>query len=349
MARRLAPPAAILGVVLVLAGCASTWSLRTAQPDAALQWPTSPRSPRVIYLRSLTGIAEGRSAGSMLKAVAYGGETADRGAFVLPVAVATGADGRLAVADAARRCVHLYLPRQRTYLRLAGSPQAPMRSPVGLAFDEAQRLFVADSAGRLYAYDSAGKLAFIVEEVGGQALQRPTGIAFSPRSQLLYVVDTLANTIHALHRDGRLAFTIGQRGEGEGSFNFPTHIAWSPAGELYVTDTLNFRIQILDEQGRFLAAFGHHGDGSGDLAMPKGIAVGRDGVVYLADGLLDLVQLFNRNGDFLLSLGRRGVDFGEFWVPSGVTLSATGELYVCDTYNRRVQVFRVVESDASLP
>jgi DNA-binding beta-propeller fold protein YncE len=333
----------ILAAVVFASGCTSSWSLRTARPDINLQWPYQPNKAKVTYAQSLTGLVPDTNSASVLKAIVFGSESADRNAFILPVAVATAHDGRIAVADLGRRCVHLYMPGGQRYLQLTGSEQDRLSSPVGVIFADDFRLYVADSAGKVLAFGADGTLLFTLQAAGTERFQRPTGITYSPRQKLLYIVDTLANKVYVFHPDGNFAFSFGERGDGEGRFNFPTHICWSPAGELYVTDTLNFRIQIFDEQGNTLGAFGHHGDGSGDLAMPKGVAVDRDGVIYVVDGLFDNVQLFNRKGDFLLTIGKRGLDFGEFWLPSGAFFSDNNELYICDTYNRRVQVFRITE------
>jgi len=339
--------AALLAALLLLSpACVSKWALRTAQPGVSLQWPHPPGRAKVTYVESLTGFGRRKGSASALRAVVYGREKEAADAFVLPVAVATGSDGRIAVADMGRRCVHLFLPGQQAYLRLDGSEKEKIRSPVGVIFDDGLRLYVSDSAGRVFAFGPGGEPLTTLERAGEEVLRRPTGLAYNPRRKLLYVVDTLANRIHAFSANGELAFSFGRRGEEEGSFNFPTHIFWSSSGELYVTDSLNFRIAILDETGRPLGSFGRHGDGSGDLAMPKGVAVDRDGAVYVADSLFDNVQLFSRRGEFLLTVGRRGIDFGEFWLPAGVFITERGELYVCDTYNRRIQVFRITESYA---
>ncbi|MFI5395603.1 MAG: hypothetical protein ACHQ9S_08720 [Candidatus Binatia bacterium] len=330
-------------LVFLVSGCATKWMLRTAQPDIALQWPYQPNKAKLTYVRSLTGLAHNTDSGSVLRAIVFGNEEKDRNAFVLPVAVATGNDGRIAVADMGRRCVHLYIPGQQRYMLLSGSEQEPVRSPVGLIFDEDLKLYLSDSSGTVFAFGADGALLFTLQQAGADRLQRPTGVAYSSRTKLLYVVDTLANKVHAFGTNGAFAFSFGERGDAQGRFNFPTHIFRSPSGELYVTDALNFRVEIFDEQGKVLGSFGHHGDGSGDLAMPKGVAVDKDGIVYVVDGIFDNVQLFNRQGDFLLTLGKRGVDFGEFWLPSAAFISDNDELYVCDTYNRRIQVFRIAE------
>lgn len=332
-----------LALLSLTPGCTTTWKLRATEPAVALQWPYPPNRAKVTYVQSLTGLLPSRNTASVLKAIVFGSDPADRTAFVLPVAVATGSDGRMAVADTGRRCVHLYIPGQQRYLQLTGSAAERIASPVGVIFDENLRLYLSDSVGKVFAFDADGVLLFVLRAAGADQLQRPTGVAYSPTKKLLYVVDTVANKVHAFRTNGDFAFSFGARGDTAGRLNFPTHICRSPSGDLYVTDALNFRIAIFDEDGKALGSFGHHGDGSGDLAMPKGVVVDRDDVVYVVDGLFDNVQLFNRQGAFLLTLGQRGVDFGEFWLPSGAFISDRNELYVCDTYNRRVQVFRITE------
>jgi sugar lactone lactonase YvrE len=340
--------ALLTALALAVPACASKWAVRTAPSPVALQWPYQPSKAKLTFVESWTGFSQQKGSRAAIKSFVYGREHGERNAFVLPVAVAKGADGRIAVADLGRRCVHLYIPREQRYVRLTGGKSDKLVSPVAVIFDEDSRLYVSDSAGKIFGFGSDGELRFTVTRAGPDALQRPTGIAYSPRRKLLYVVDTLANRVHAFRPDGELAFSFGQRGEEPSRVNLPTHKKWAPTGELYITNALAFRIEIFDEEGNALGSFGRHGDGSGDLAMPKGIAVDRDGVVYVVDGLFDNVQLFNRQGDFLLTLGRRGTDLGEFWLPSGAFIGGDDELYVCDTYNRRVQVFRVTERYAEL-
>lgn len=333
--------AAVATCLLLFPHCTSRYTLRTVPAQVALQWPFQPRKPKVTFVGSWTGLSRSRGFGSAVRSFVYGRDTEEGNAFVLPVAVATGADGRIAVADMGRRCVHLYVPEEKRYLRLVGSDRDRIVSPVGVAFDDASTLYASDSTGKLFVFGKDGTCRRVLRDAGPERLLRPTGLAFSPRTGLVYVVDTLANRVHAYTRDGTLAFSFGRRGEEPGAFNFPTHIFRSVTGELYVTDALNFRIAIFDESGKPLGSFGHHGDGSGDLAMPKGLAVDRDGVVYVVDSVFDNVQLFDRGGAFLLTVGGRGGQPGEFWLPSGVFIDDQGQLLVCDTYNRRIQVFRI--------
>lgn len=344
MSKRSGKP--LLALLVLLTGCTSTWEPRTTNAPFAIQWPYAPNPAKLTFLRTLDGFSESAGAGSKLAALVTGDGQDARNEFALPVAVATGADGRIAVVDAGRRCVHLYVPATRRYVKITGSKDSPMRSPVAVAFDDRERLYVSDSSGGVLSFRPDGEWISTLAAAGGNRLLRPTGLAFSPRTRMVYVVDTMAHAIYALDENGVLALTIGGRGDKDGLFNFPTHISWKEPGELLVTDSLNFRIQVFDEKGKCLGAFGHHGDGSGDLAMPKGVAADRDGVIYVADNLFDVVQLFDRKGRFLLTLGRRGTDFGQFWMPSGLFVNGSGELYVCDTYNHRIQVFRIANDYA---
>jgi DNA-binding beta-propeller fold protein YncE len=333
---------------LPMAGCATEWTLRAEGTDKALQWPFQPERAKVTYVMSIMGFKTSSDSRSLLDTVVYGGGGNDDDAFRLPVAVSAGRDGRLAVADIGRKCVHLYAPVQRKYVRLYGAGNESFASPVGVAFDDELRLYVSDSlAGKVFVFGSDGAFLFYLRETSAGPLKRPTGIAYDPMDKRVYVADTLGNRINSFNAEGKAVFSFGERGEENGQFNFPTHIFFSRSGDLYVTDTMNFRIEIFDARGGFLGAFGRHGDGSGNFAMPKGVAADGDGVIYVVDSLFDTIQLFNRKGTFLLSVGKRGGDQGEFWLPSGLFIDGNGMLYVCDTYNGRVQVFKITEGYAN--
>jgi DNA-binding beta-propeller fold protein YncE len=334
-------------IILVTTGCASQWVLRTEKPDISMQWPYQPNPAKVTYVTAIKGFELKGGSGSLVRIIVYGKDGSSQNSFTAPVAIATGKDGRIAVADTGCRCVHLYIPAEQRYLRLSKTDQEEVVSPVSVIFDNDLKLYVSDSiVGKVFVFGSDGTFLFSLPKDGSEALKRPTGLAYNSREKLLYVVDTLGNKILAFNEHGDIAFSFGQRGEAGGNFNFPTHIFKAPSGALFITDSLNFRIEFFDEKGGYLGSFGHHGDGSGDLAMPKGVAVDKDGVIYVVDSLFDNVQLFGRKGQFLLTVGKRGSDFGEFWLPSGIFIDDSGKLYICDTYNQRIQVFQITENYA---
>src|SRR5262245_10990375 len=119
----------LCALVLCASACATEWTLRTAAPSVALQWPYSPNPAKLVYERSFSGVDRHRGGGGALHAFVYGKDKGDETAFVLPVAVATGDDGRIAVADMGRRCVHLLLADERSYVRIGGPKDRPLVAP----------------------------------------------------------------------------------------------------------------------------------------------------------------------------------------------------------------------------
>ncbi len=330
---------AVVVLFALLSGCAGKWAMRTETSPTQLLWPDMPERPRVKYIASIQGFEE--SEPSFVSSVLFGKRK--EGTLIRPVAVVVGSDGRVAIADTGCKCVHLFIPKEQKYISIHGAGPVDLLSPVGVAFDDALRLFVSDSAlGQVLLYSGEGDFLKSMETAGPAKLKRPTGLAFDQERKLLYVADTAGSKIYAVRADGSLALSIGGRGVGDGQFNFPTHIFWSPAGRLYVTDSMNFRVQMFDSSGRFVGAFGRHGDGSGDYAMPKGIAVDSKGVIYVVDSLFDNIQLFGEKGEFFLTIGHRGGGLAEFWLPSGAYMDDHEKLYICDTFNERVQIFEIV-------
>jgi DNA-binding beta-propeller fold protein YncE len=172
--------------------------------------------------------------------------------------------------------------------------------------------------------------------------QQPTGIAYSAASGEIWVVETGAHRVSVLGTNGELIKRIGNRGEENGQFNFPTSIWIDKDGDVYIVDAMNFRVQIFHKNGDFVTAFGEEGDASGTFARPKGIATDTYGNIYVADALFHVVQIFDRSGNFLYSFGKQGREKEEFWMPSGIFIDSKNYIYVADSYNSRVQIFQLV-------
>jgi len=322
---------------LVTAGCAPAWVMDVQPAEDKLQWPPLPARAKAAHAMTIRGFSEsGFSAAGLLY-----GKREDR--IIRPVSVAAGPDGRLAIADTGCMCVHLYLPAEQRYHKILNDENESLVSPVGVVFDDESRLYIADSVrAKIFVFDRQLNYLFAIDRTADGLLQRPTGLAFDRGRKVLYAVDTVSHKVHAFDTKGAHLFSFGERGIGNGQFNFPTHISWSDQGKIYVTDSMNFRVQIFGLSGNFLAAFGSQGDGSGDFAAPKGVASDKDRIIYVVDSLFDTIQLFNDDrGEFLLALGSQGTGPGEFWLPSGIFIDDNDKLYVCDTYNQRVQVFQL--------
>ncbi len=297
----------------------------------------------VEYLRTIPSVQEfTKSRGFFTKLIDFvAGRAEDKPELLRPYATTHDSQGRLLVADAGMRGVHIYDFEKHKYQFLKGAKGNAFESPIDVACDAADNIYVSDSArARIYVFDSKGKFQ---RYIGGSTQEprmlRPTGMALDKTAKQIYVTDTLRHQVLVLGLDGSLIRAIGKRGSGEGEFNFPTSLALV-SGKLYVVDAMNFRIQTITPEGRFVRAFGQLGNQSGTLNRPKGIAADTDGHLYVVDALFETVQVFNTDGQLLYYFGSTGSKPGQFQLPTGISIDSRNIIYVADSYNRRVQVFR---------
>ena len=218
-----------------------------------------------------------------------------------------------------------------------------LRSLVGICSLPQGKLLLTDSyLNKIFQYDPDQKELKILND--SLVLERPTGIAYSPVNQEIWVVETGAHRVSVLSSDGYLLRRIGSRGVGPGEFNYPTSIWIDKFGKVFIVDALNFRIQVFSVNGDILSVFGKTGDGTGCLARPKGIATDSESNIYVADALYNVVQIFDMDGHFLYKFGSQGRDPGQFWMPAGIYIDENDFIYVADTYNARVQVFQLTRN-----
>jgi DNA-binding beta-propeller fold protein YncE len=349
----------------LLTGCASTGSGR-ADEAARIVWPDPPQSPRIEYIRSVRYLSDIEGEPSMFGKILQGlfGRSNDK--LVKPYGVVTDSQGRMYVADTARRAVYRFdfnghkaerfsefapcgevAAGERRLLFTAlfsKSPKVTLDSPIGVAVDGQDNFYVSDSIlGSVLAFDEEGHC---LRSFGsGDELLRPSGIAINKRLERLYVTDTGGHKVVVYDLEGNRLFDFGQRGDRPGDFNFPTNIFIDDEDKVYVTDSLNFRVEVFTSEGEILTHFGQLGNVSGSFNKPKGIAVDSDGHIYVVDTLFDSVQIFDFDGRLLLAFGESGRGAGEFWLPSGIFIDKWDNIYVSDSYNTRVQVFRYLGGD----
>jgi sugar lactone lactonase YvrE len=336
--RTLTLPACLIMVTsLLMSACTTMPEPEQSSEGNGPTWPRPPEAARIVFLESFRmprdlGIRPSAFR-RLISAIA-----GDRDiAMVRPYAM-SALQQRLLVGDPGLRALHIIDRTRKSYEVVTSLGQYELVSPVGVT-QTRDRLFVSDSAlGKVFVLDSKGEL---LKTISG--FERPTGLAFDTTSGRLYVADTLSHKIRVFDRDGLAQFEFGERGNGEGEFNFPSHIFFS-SGNLLVNDNMNFRIQTFDPDGRFVSSFGNHGDGSGSFSQPKGVAADSDNNVYVAGATIDRVQVFSREGKFLLAFGSSGTGSGQFQLPTGITI-ANDIIYVADSLNRRVQVFQYVHSE----
>ncbi len=315
--------AVILGWLLA-AACAGTSRRGSEAPKPS--WP--PDDPRVVFERVIETEEDlGRS--SFFRRL-VGQKT--RPLFERPHGVAWDGEDLL-VAD----------PGAGRVLRLADDGHIKRTRP---GIFEGPIDVVPCLGGVVVSDSRAGRVALLGHNLGfrtwlAENLDRPTGLACLGNDRVA-VAETGAHRIVVLNESG-VVRRIGKRGGAEGEFNFPVALARF-GKNLLVGDTLNFRVQEIDpSSGRGKGAFGRLGDSAGETPRIKGLAEGPSGTVWVSDAHLDVVALFDLQGRFLMRLGGHGVGDGQFDFPAGVAVGVEGRLAVADAFNRRVQVFRMID------
>ncbi|MES9833372.1 MAG: 6-bladed beta-propeller [Candidatus Thiodiazotropha sp. DIVDIV] len=329
----------IVAFVLVLNACSSAGPLVLSRPSdlSHLVWPAAPEVSRIEFLTVFSTPTDLGIEKSFFRKVIDLFTGSEEQHLTRPYSVAVY-DKKIAITDPDAAKVHIYQLDSQSYTNIDSIGNYTLESPIGTAIDS-DRLFIADSIlSKVFILNDSHEIVEVLDN-----FSRPTSLAINPDLRHLYIADTLAHQIQVYDYDGNFIFKIGQRGEGNREFNYPSHLAFSN-DRLIVNDTMNFRIQIFDVNGLDIHTFGKQGDASGFLTQSKGLTADSDGHIYIADALANRIQIFNQNGDFLLEFGKTGDDPGEFRMPSGITIW-DDKIFVADSYNQRIQVFQYLKVD----
>lgn len=206
-------------------------------------------------------------------------------------------------------------------------------------FNNESFLFTDSEDNKIYQYFfKSEKVKIVFDSI---EFIRPTGIAYNPATNTIWVVETGLHQITVLSVEGQRIKQIGERGEKNMQFNFPTDIWIDNEGVAYVIDALNFRVQIFNKNGEFLSSFGKAGDATGSFVRPKGIATDSNGNIYISDALSNVIQVFDKNGNLLHYFGSQGNGKNEFWMPMGIYIDNNDYIYIADSYNSRIQIFKL--------
>ncbi len=318
-------------------------------------WPLPPDEPKISYVMTIESpknIGVRKSIFKRIVEFVVGKEPEPR--IQRPFGVLSDGNGMVYVTDTGLQTVHVFDFKNKKYrqiFKLNNEPQ-PSRliSPLGAVLDGNGRLYISDSIlKKVFVFDNTEKHIYTIGENG--EFGRPTGLAIDTSRGKLYISDTTnhklwvydVNPPFSVTESGKRLSSFGKRGKEHGEFNFPTHIAVDPKGDIYVTDALNFRVQVLNPDGKFINSIGEMGNTLGTFSKPKGLGIDGDGNIYVVDNLYDTVQIFNRSGDLLLNFASHGGGNQGLWLPNGLFVDKDNYIFVADTYNERVQVFRYLQ------
>ena len=113
----------------------------------------------------------------------------------------------------------------------------------------------------------------------------PGGVALDQSSGNVFVSDTYKHHIQKLTNIGGIYKIWGNKGTGNGEFNYPEGIDVDPSGSVFVTDMMNHRIQKFSNTGTFLTSWGGKGKGNYLFNHPSDVATDADSHVFVADML----------------------------------------------------------------
>jgi DNA-binding beta-propeller fold protein YncE len=325
-----------------------------------LVWPDPPEIARVRWLEQYRGepksaqrleVKPKKKESWMLRVAGIQPVEIDKAdmkyKLVRPYGVAVDTKGNIYAADTYVGAVFIFNPETKVVDFIRNGREARFKSLIGLATDDADRLFVSDSGlQRIFVFDANHKFH---ATFGSDRLGRPSGVAVDNKNRFLYVTDVLKNNVAVFDLDTfKYLRTVGGPPEkpgddSPGTFARPTNVAVAANGDLYVSDTLNSRIQIFDAGGTFLSTFGKGGDGPADFARPKGIAIDSDGHLWVADADQNRVKVYDRQGRLCAFFGEYGYFPGQFALPSGIAIDKDNRVIVAEqVLNGRLQVFRYV-------
>ena len=168
---------------------------------------------------------------------------------------------------------------------------------------------------------------------------QPSDLSLGPNGYI-YLVDGVNNRVIVLDNQGRMKFTFGQKGSGQGEFEHPLGIDISKDGMVYIADSGNHRIQVFDANGNFLRLFRVKSDPQEKPSDPVDVLVSdfKD-YVYVSDNDNHKVKVYDTKGKFQFQWGKFGEEPGHFRYPGMLAKNEQNEIFVVDVLNTRVQKF----------
>ena len=178
-------------------------------------------------------------------------------------------------------------------------------------------------------------------KMSGEPFCVPAHVAFDKRTGEFYVADGYSNArVHKFSPDGKLLFSWGESGTGDGQFNIVHNVVVDSNGWVYVADRENHRVQIFSSDGKFETQWGN-------LSRAAAICIDdRSGqeLVYIGEYFCGIrtndigtdlgprLTVMNTKGEVLARVGREsyGEQTGRFYSPHGIAVDSKGDVYVAE-------------------
>ena len=253
---------------------------------------------------------------------------------------------------------------------------ANLDEPLGVAFDAAGNLFIADEGShRIFKVDTSGQLTVVAgigifgfSGDGGPAtsasLASPVSVALDGAGNL-FITDQGNQRIRRVDAATGIITTVAGNGfggfSGDGgpatsaSLTNPFDVALDGAGNLFIADFSNSRIRKVDTSGIITTVAGNggftfSGDGgpatSASLRSPTGVALDGAGNLFIADGGNFRIRKVDTSGIITTVAGNGSSEFSgdggpatsaSLTNPFGVALDGTGNLFIADEGSNRIR------------
>jgi outer membrane protein assembly factor BamB len=302
---------AILLIVLVAGGCASTSELK----EASVFFPDPPELPHVQYLTSFTSSLDIEPKRSSFARFITGTKEVVR-RLDKPYGVAIY-DGKIYVCDS-NSTVMVFDLNKKTFAPHEGAQGlGKLVQPINISVDKNGNKYVSDPIRKqVVEFD---KNDFYVKTYGDAGDWKPVdAVVYEDK---LYVADIKNSEIKVFSLEtGEQVQSLGHQGEKKDWLSLPTNLAFDSDGFLYVSDAGRFQILKLDRDGNLRGTIGSVGTQLGFFARPRGVAFDKNNHLYAVDAAFDNVQLFTRDGQLLLFFGKAGNKAGDLYLPAKVVV-----------------------------
>lgn len=317
-------------------------SVQAANAKLNLVWPLPPDKPRIRFLEMFSNNfeIEPRKKKSWVDRMVGNPDQNVTEYFEKPAGVAVDSQGRMLIASTQKATVYILSKEKHEVIRLHGDRGMFLNTPLGLAVDRQDNIYVGDvGLKQVLKFSSQGQLLATSGTDAG--FKNPVYMALDENRGRLYVVDSHLHQVIVLNPETfEVIARVGRRGGRNGEFNFPVGVGVAPDGSFAVTDTGSCSVQIFSPDFKFLRRFGKQGTQPGDFVRPKGVAYDSEGHLYVMDASFNNMQIFNDKGQILMFVGAFGGAPGTFNLPNGIYIDKENRIYVSDQLNHRVQIFQ---------